>query len=139
METHLKAQEQKLLQQIFKGQVCYSPTNSRSCGVMIGMAPRFPWILSHIIIDQEGRYVITKGKVNSHELIIAEVYAPHKQVSLLGFFGKLLQIGGKEIVLLGGFIAAFNNELDQSKESSTSGLPTNFNYSMNMLHLVGDT
>lgn len=110
-ETHLKAQEQKLLGHVFKGQVYHSPSKSQFCGVMIGVSGSLPWILSQTIIDQEGRYVIIKRKINLHELTIAGLYATHKQQYLFWdkFFSNLLQIGGKEIVLLGHFNAIFNN------------------------------
>lgn len=67
---------------------------------MIGMAPNLPWILCHMITGKDGRYVITKGKVNSQEFTITGVYVPHKQQSPFWekFLGQLLQIRGKEFV-----------------------------------------
>lgn len=41
-ETHLKEEEQKLLTQVFRGEIYCVPTISRACGVMIRIVPGFP-------------------------------------------------------------------------------------------------
>lgn len=61
-ETHLKETEQKYLSRGFRGKIYHSFSLARAQGVMIGIAPGFPWILSQFSTDTAGGYVILKGK-----------------------------------------------------------------------------
>lgn len=52
------------------------------------------------------------------------------------FFSNLLQIDNKELILLGDFNAVFNNAVDRSQDSSTSGFPSNFHSYIETFQLI---
>lgn len=74
---HLKKQE--AIKYVLGGKIHHAVSNSRSKGVMIGIAQNTPWVLSQDILDKEGHFVFLKGKLNSLSMVMVQVYAPTKQ------------------------------------------------------------
>lgn len=136
-ETHLKETETRLWQR----KIYHAAVSSRSCGVMLGMAANFPWVLLHKIIYKKGRDVILKGKVNSCSVTIVGVYAPNNQQAPLGdeIFGEFEQNRHDEIIMVRNFSAFFDNKIDHSKDSLIPVFPSNFHHYIESIWLVQDT
>lgn len=103
-------------------------SQSRSWGIMVGMALDVPWVLMDKVLDKEGRYVIIKGRLGSQKLIIAGTDVPNHQQTPFGeeVFDLLVQDGQSKIAMLGDFNAMLNNAMDRSQKSETPELPAKF-------------
>lgn len=71
-ETHLKEGERNWLKKMFKGDIFHAPSQTRSKGVMIGIAKDAPWETIRVQLDEKGRFVILKGKWLPKEILILE-------------------------------------------------------------------
>lgn len=74
-ETHLKANEERYLREVYKGLIYHAPVTTRSKGVMLGISKRLPWELIEADIDSKGRFIILNGLLGRKGLIIVGVCA----------------------------------------------------------------
>lgn len=134
----MKIGEEKWLKQLFRGNIFYAPSQTRSKGVMLGIAENLPWELKVARINEAGRYVILKGIWAKREMMLMGVYAPHTHNARFGeeLFTKILQVGAAEMILLGDFNAMVSNLEDRSTNSKSSELPNVFKEYMELFELV---
>lgn len=92
-------------------------------GVSILIAKQTPFQVLDTLLHPEGRYIFLKGKLRSHPITIANIYAPNtKQVAFVRKIKDLLTTFASGILILGGdFNIPLNPFLDTS--SGTSSLP----------------
>lgn len=95
---------------------------------MIGIAEAVPWALTQEILDEEGHYIILKGKVNMCNVVIIGVYAPNRMQTSFGrvWVKELREDAQFEIFMLCDFNAVLNKMFDRSADSSTPDLPKSF-------------
>lgn len=74
-ETHLKDEEGKWLKQVFNSTIYHASFQTRSKGVMVGIAENVPWETQEVVWDVAGRYVLLKGIWGKKELILGGVHA----------------------------------------------------------------
>lgn len=92
---------------------------------MIGIRTNVRWTLAQKIIDPLGRFIILKGCLYSHKVLLLGLYAPNQTQTVLGA-KKVKDCNCSGILALGDFNGVFNKDIDRSHKSTTPGLPKNF-------------
>lgn len=101
-ETHLRDSEIRYLRENFKWSIYHASTIRRSKGVMIGNSRDLPWVLQKVVVDEEGRFVMLKGKLYHMDLCLVGVYAPHG--SQQSYWQKVLSSRGVQSQILIGLV-----------------------------------
>ena len=73
------------VEDIWQGKLFYSHGSNQSCGVMILVRSDLEFNLTSIKADDNGRYIIIEGEVQSSQFLFANIYAPNKSRSNAGF------------------------------------------------------
>lgn len=121
-ETHFKADKvPKLQDKTFS--LAYHATNpeGKTKGVSILISKQTSFQLLDSMLDPGGRYIFLKGKIGSHPITIANIYAPNtKQVAFFRKIKYLLTNFTSGILILG---ADFNIPLNPLIDTS-NGTPS---------------
>lgn len=135
-ETHLRDTETQYLREVFKGKIYHAPAVRRSKGVMIGTSKDIPWELKEIISEENGHFLILKGKLYQMELCLVGIYVPSGSQSFFWqqVFSRL-QLGG-ELIVLGDFNAVMDTILDRSGTTATQDLSHQFKTYMREFRLL---
>ena len=73
------------VEDIWQGKLFYSHGSNQSCGVMILVRSDLEFNLTSIKADDNGRYIIIEGEVQSSQFLFANIYAPNKSRSNAAF------------------------------------------------------
>lgn len=139
-ETHLKNNAHRQLHKNWVGHVFHSSFNSKSRGTAIIINKNIPFIVSDVISDSNGRYVILTGEIYCTPIILANVYAPNFDDER--FIGSVLaslpNLHTHNLILAGDFNFVMDPVLDRSSNkhhplSKSAKLLQNFLVSVNII------
>lgn len=118
IETHLKNQDHTRLRKNWVGQVFHSHFNCKSRGTAILISKSVPFILSNVIPDLHGRYIIVTGKLYNIPVVLANIYAPNYDAEhfISSFLGTLPNLDTHQLILGGDFNLVLNPVLDRSSD-----------------------
>lgn len=115
-ETHLRSSQSSRLSQSWLPHVYHSGFNSKSRGVAILIRKNFPFILTDVQSDINGRFVMVTGKLHNTPVILLNVYAPNWDNPQ--FFTRLISmlpdLNTHYLIMGGDMNLIFNPILDRS-------------------------
>ena len=76
-ETHCVKTDENCWSAEFGNKIIFSNGSSNSCGVAILFSKKCAKLVTDIVRDMEGRFIIAKLKVNEYTYSIANIYAPN--------------------------------------------------------------
>ncbi len=121
-ETHLCSSDHFRLKKDWVGQVYHShfQFKSRGCGILIHKST--PFVISQVIADHKGRYVIVTGTLFSIPLILANVYAPNYDDAtfITSFLSCIPDLHSHSLILGGDFNFVMCPRLDRSSKKVMS-------------------
>ena len=107
-ETHLAKGEAIKLQRRWRGKVFATETSAFAKGALIWVRPGVPFEPLETRIDKEGRWVLSKGRLNGEEVTLGSIYAPNQgQLEFLGELSPTLRDVGTEKMIIGGILTAY--------------------------------
>mgnify|MGYP002804446598 CR=1 FL=1 len=86
-ETHMSQQGLEALHRSWGGTLRGTVTSSFARGVLIWMSNEFPYVISTMATDPNGRYVVLEGCLDGRPLTLSVIYAPNR--GHLAFLHKL--------------------------------------------------
>lgn len=98
--------------------------------MMIGISRDTPWETHEIVSDEDGRFLVLKGRLYQTELWLVGIYAPPSSQQLYWHKVCSLTKTEGEIIYLGDFNAVFDPSLDRSGSTSTPNLSQQFKTNM---------
>ena len=118
-ETHLDVKEHEKLGKIWGGQIFFSSFNTSSRGVCILINKHFPFISEKVERDPGGRFILVKGKVNSDDITLYNIYVPnYDDVNFFqSLFLKLSDVEG-DIIIGGDFNLTLDTKMDRSSDKN---------------------
>lgn len=123
----MKSNEARYINQLFQGHIYHARSSSHSKAVVTGLAKHLRWVLSHTIIDIEGRFIILKGTFNFTEVLIVAAYAPH--IPQTGFGDKIFVLLRSsqcfDILIRRDFNEVFDGSMDRSLKTTLAEIPKN--------------
>lgn len=115
-KTHLCSSDHVRLKKDWVGQVYHSHFQFKSRGCSILIHKSTPFVVSQVIADHKGRYVIVTG-TSSIPLILANVYAPNYDVTFIAsFLSSIPDLHSHSLVLGGDFNCVMCPQLDRSSK-----------------------
>jgi len=126
-ETHSESSYERSWKQEWPGQIFFSHGTSNSRGVCIMIPNNIPCDIQDKIIDDEGRYIILKVKIETQIFILCNVYAPTREYKLQQInFTKnlksaLLPFENENLLVGGDFNLYLNPKLDKLDTMSNKG------------------
>ena len=117
-ETHLRTADHCRLNGGWIGQSYHSNFGSKSRGTAILIHKNIPFVMSQVIADSLGRYIIVLGKLYETPVILANVYAPNwdDHAFFSNFFSLLPNMNTHHLILAGDFNCCFST-LDRSSSN----------------------
>lgn len=116
-----KAQDERILRNIFPGIIGHEPATVKKRGVLIGLSHRLNWQELNSIADPAGQFLILQGLIKGIKWTLIVPYVPHS--NKLEFFVQLIKtinnffIGN--MIIMGDFNAVMDTRLDKSNMGST--------------------
>lgn len=121
-ETHLKNADHLKIKKQLVGQIFHSKFNCKARGTAILIHKSIPFIVSNVISDPNGRYVVVTGSLFNTPLILANVYAPNWDD--IDFFRKFLHslpnMDTHQLILGGDMNTVMSPSLDRSSTKTLS-------------------
>lgn len=115
-ETHFRVSDQSRLKASWIGHTYHSSFTGKSRGVAILLHKSIPFVCSNVTADQNGRYLIVSGKINSTPVLLVNVYGPNwdDDVFFTHLFSILPDISSHFLILGGDFNCWLDPQLDRS-------------------------
>ncbi|CAI5689795.1 unnamed protein product [Oreochromis niloticus] len=120
-ETHIKKDTQHRLKCNWVSQIYQSPFSSHARGVAILFGKNVPFQMTSIVTDPLGRYIMVSGIINSHPLILLNIYGPNTDE--LSFFKRIFDLlpdNDSNIIVAGDLNCYLDPFLDRSSTQLVS-------------------
>lgn len=121
-ETHLKDIDHSRLKRSWVGQIFHSSFNGKARGAAILVNKNTPFIMSDIMTDSNGRYVIVTGSLFNTPIILVNIYGPNFDDPK--FFNNLIRslplIDTHQLILGGDMNTVMDLVLDRSSTKNFS-------------------
>lgn len=120
-ESHLRPSDHFRMRRGWVGQLFHSTFTAKARGAAILIHKSIPLIVSEVMADPRGRFVVVKGKLFDTPLILANVYAPNFDDSQFfkNFLSSLPDMHSHHLILGGDFNCTLNPSLDRSSTRRT--------------------
>lgn len=121
-ETHLHDLDHWRLGKCWTGQYFHSNFKAKARGTAILVGRNIPFVVSNIISDKNGRFIIVSGKLCDKLVTLANVYAPNfDDVQFFrNFFSQLPDLNSHSLILGGDFNCFLDAQLDRSSSKPAS-------------------
>lgn len=118
-EMHLRTIDHFRLNGGWIGQSFHSNFNSKSRGTAILIHKNVPFIMSKVVADSTGRFIVVTGRLYETPVILANVYAPNwdDHTFFINFFSQLPDMDSHHLILAGDFNCCFS-ALDRSSSNT---------------------
>ena len=115
-ETHLTLEENKKLRNRWRGQLWATKYSAYARGAAVWVRAGVPFVALDEQIDQEGRFVMVRGKLDGRDILLGSIYAPNvEQNEFWQRLSKVLaQWKGVPWLLGGDFNTGLDINLDRS-------------------------
>ena len=88
-ETYSTQEVEDIWRTQWQGKLFYSHGSNQSCGVIILVRSDLEFNLTSMKADDNGRYIIIEGEVQSSKFLFVNIYAPNKIQEQCRFFDNL--------------------------------------------------
>ncbi len=110
--------------------------NVKSGGTAILINKTTPFIISKVMPDSQGRYIIVTGKLYHNSVTLVNIFAPNvdDEQFILSLLSKLPDMDSHQLIIGGDFNLVLNTGLDRS-----SHRPTTLSKSAKIIHKIMKT